>query len=190
MGWSCGFSPVIERGLRAQGTAATFEKARADFETAWLTFLPLCIDADFEAYRRQQAWTRWKYSMYDAGCMLADPGGEREITLLLRRRDRSRLRGACLLPTYGGRAPWSDDPRPSEILASTGHFSGGAATRTPYVAIPVSVGNGGMGASGRHGLLAVTSSAQLLAGLVVVAVHRTAQGSGFGSRKRKNPNYG
>ena len=115
MGWSCGFSPVIDRGLRAQGTAATFEKARADFETAWLTFLPLCIDADFEAYRRQQAWTRWKYSMYDAGCMLADPGGEREITLLLRRRDRSRLRGACLLPTYGGRAPWSDDPRPSEI---------------------------------------------------------------------------
>ena len=27
-GWHCGFAPVIDRGLRAGGTSATFEKAR------------------------------------------------------------------------------------------------------------------------------------------------------------------
>ena len=40
-GWHCGFAPVIDRGLRAGGTSATFEKARA--------YLPRYTDADFNA---------------------------------------------------------------------------------------------------------------------------------------------
>jgi hypothetical protein len=69
-GWTVGFHPVIERGLRAIGTAASFEKARADFAAAWQDYLPWCTDLDFEEYRRQRAWTRWKYAMQDSGCKL------------------------------------------------------------------------------------------------------------------------
>jgi len=66
-GWHCGFFPAIDRGRRAGGTAATFEKARADFADAWSSYLPRCTDADFEGYRRQRAWTRWKYTMQETG---------------------------------------------------------------------------------------------------------------------------
>jgi hypothetical protein len=69
-GWRCGFPQVNDRGLRTQGTAATFEEARADFEAAWSAYLPRCTEADFEAYRRQQAWTHWKYQMHETGCRL------------------------------------------------------------------------------------------------------------------------
>jgi hypothetical protein len=44
-GWSCGFFPAIDRGLRAGGTTATFEKVRADFAAAWARYLPRCTDA-------------------------------------------------------------------------------------------------------------------------------------------------
>jgi hypothetical protein len=66
-GWHCGFSPAIDRGQRASGTATSFEKARADFADAWSSYLPRCTDADFEGYRRQRAWTRWKYTMQETG---------------------------------------------------------------------------------------------------------------------------
>lgn len=69
-GWSCGFFPAINRGLRADGTAATFEKARADFAAAWDAYLPHCTEADFDGYRRQRAWTAWKYMMHDTGSKL------------------------------------------------------------------------------------------------------------------------
>jgi hypothetical protein len=39
-GWNFGFYPVSHRGIRSEGTAATFDKARADFETAWKAYLP------------------------------------------------------------------------------------------------------------------------------------------------------
>jgi len=35
-GWSCGFHPLNW----VQGTAETFEEARADFEAAWRDYLP------------------------------------------------------------------------------------------------------------------------------------------------------
>src|SRR5690349_22956967 len=69
-GWHCGFSPAIDRGLRAGGTAATLEQARADFAEAWASYLPRCTEADFEGYRRQEAWTAWKYEMHETGCKL------------------------------------------------------------------------------------------------------------------------
>src|SRR5450755_2063498 len=67
-GWSCGFYPLSHRGRRAEGTAMTFAEARGDFEAAWREYLPNCTVADFTAYRRQRAFTEWKYAMSDAGC--------------------------------------------------------------------------------------------------------------------------
>jgi hypothetical protein len=34
-GWNCGFYPSSHHALQVQGTAETFEQARADFEAAW-----------------------------------------------------------------------------------------------------------------------------------------------------------
>jgi hypothetical protein len=34
-GWRCGFVPAMNRGLRADGTAESFEQARADFAAVW-----------------------------------------------------------------------------------------------------------------------------------------------------------
>jgi hypothetical protein len=64
--WQCGFYPPSHHGRHTEGTAETFEQARADFEAAWNEYLPKCTEADFEEYRRQEAWTAWKYAMHDA----------------------------------------------------------------------------------------------------------------------------
>lgn len=62
---------------------------------------------------------------------------------------------------------------------------------SPHVAVAVSLGRGDVGTSGRHRLLALSRSAQLLAGLVVVTIHETARGSSrFASRECKESNYG
>ncbi len=45
--WVCGFYPASHNGIREDGTAATFELARDDFEKAWRRILPRCTDADF-----------------------------------------------------------------------------------------------------------------------------------------------
>jgi hypothetical protein len=76
-GWDCGFYPVTHRREHADGTAETFEQARADFEAAWAEYLPKCTPADFEEYRRQRAWTAWKYAMHDTGTKMptAFPSG-------------------------------------------------------------------------------------------------------------------
>ena len=49
------------------GTAATFDEARADFEKAWTLFLSKRTEADFQAWRDQQAWTAEKYRRFDRG---------------------------------------------------------------------------------------------------------------------------
>jgi hypothetical protein len=67
---SAGSFPLSHRGVRADGIAATFEQARADFEAAWAHILPRCTDADFAEHRYQRAATAWKYSMWDAGCKM------------------------------------------------------------------------------------------------------------------------
>ncbi len=46
-------------GEHQNGTAATFEEARADFESAWQVFLSKRTEADFQAY-----------SLWDAGKLL------------------------------------------------------------------------------------------------------------------------
>jgi hypothetical protein len=67
-GWDVGISHAPHRG-RA-GYASSFDQARADFEVAWRDYLPRCTEADFIEYRRQRAWTAWKYAMHDAGLPL------------------------------------------------------------------------------------------------------------------------
>jgi len=65
--WNCGFYPGSHPGEHRSATAATFEQARADFETAWALFLSKRAEADFQAWRDQQEWTARKYAAWDAG---------------------------------------------------------------------------------------------------------------------------
>ena len=67
-GWTCCFNS--QRLRITEGTAPTFELARAKFEEAWQAYLPGCIDADFAEHREHRAWTTWKYAMHDAGLRL------------------------------------------------------------------------------------------------------------------------
>jgi hypothetical protein len=47
-GWSCGFFPGSHPGEHEDGTAATFEQARVDFDDAWQRFLSKRTEADFQ----------------------------------------------------------------------------------------------------------------------------------------------
>jgi hypothetical protein len=66
-GWNVGFYPASDRGLRASGTAKTFDAARAIFDMAWQWLLPKFTEADFTDYRRHRAFDAWKRAMWDAG---------------------------------------------------------------------------------------------------------------------------
>jgi hypothetical protein len=66
-GWSCGFYPGSHPGECTNGSAATFEQARSDFEEAWRAFLANRTEADFQEWRDQEAWTREKYRRFDRG---------------------------------------------------------------------------------------------------------------------------
>jgi hypothetical protein len=65
--WCCGFYPGSRPGECRSGTAATFDDARADFESAWRVFLSKRTEADFQAWRDQEAWTAEKYRRFDRG---------------------------------------------------------------------------------------------------------------------------
>ena len=65
--WDCGFYPGSHPGEHQSDTAATFDEARSDFETAWKVFLAKRTEADFQAWRDQQDWTARKYAMWQAG---------------------------------------------------------------------------------------------------------------------------
>ena len=62
-----GFCPGSEPGEQQNGTAATFDEARADFEGAWRVFLSKRTEADFQAWRDARDWTARKYAMWEAG---------------------------------------------------------------------------------------------------------------------------
>jgi hypothetical protein len=47
------------------GSAATFDQARADFEDAWPVFLSNRTEADFRAWREERDWTAEKYRRFD-----------------------------------------------------------------------------------------------------------------------------
>ena len=69
--WRCGFYPGSQPGECTNGTADTLEIARSDFEAAWRVFLAKCTEADFQAWREQQAWTAEKYRRFDRGERIA-----------------------------------------------------------------------------------------------------------------------
>jgi hypothetical protein len=66
-GWSCGFYPGSNPGECTNGSAATFDEARADFEAAWGLFLANRTEADFHEWRDHEAWTAEKYRRFDRG---------------------------------------------------------------------------------------------------------------------------
>jgi len=59
-GWSVGFYPGCGPGEHIVGSSVDFDHARAEFEAAWRMLLPKLTEADFQARRDQQAWTREK----------------------------------------------------------------------------------------------------------------------------------
>jgi hypothetical protein len=54
-GRALGFYPASHRGVRARGTAKSFDAARATPETAWHWLLPKLTESDFTEYRLQRA---------------------------------------------------------------------------------------------------------------------------------------
>ena len=72
-GWRCGFYPGSHPREHQSGTAATFDQARVDFETAWRVFLSNRTEADFQAWQDNRDWTAEKYRRFDRGeCMPHD----------------------------------------------------------------------------------------------------------------------
>ena len=65
--WLCGFYPGCDPGDHTNGTAATFDEARAGFEEAWHELLPNRTEADFQAWRDARDWTARKHAMWERG---------------------------------------------------------------------------------------------------------------------------
>jgi hypothetical protein len=66
-GWACGFYPGCHPRKCLDGTAATFDQARADFAAAWRVFQSKRTESDFQAWRDQRDWTAEKYRRFDRG---------------------------------------------------------------------------------------------------------------------------
>jgi hypothetical protein len=84
--WGCGLSAALNRRLSADGTAASFDEARDAFGAAWAKLESLIKPEDYDAHRRQRAFTAWKYAMWERGelmpsqrpnSMMTCPCGER-----------------------------------------------------------------------------------------------------------------
>jgi hypothetical protein len=65
--WLCGFYPGSDPGEQTGGTAASFNRARADFEAASRQFSAKRTEADFQAWRDQRDRTAQKYAMWERG---------------------------------------------------------------------------------------------------------------------------
>jgi hypothetical protein len=65
--WQCGFYPGSRPDEYLDGTAATFDQARADFEKAWRRLSAQRTEADYQAWRDQRDWTARKYAMWERG---------------------------------------------------------------------------------------------------------------------------
>ena len=70
MGLDLRFLPGSEPGEFRDGTAATFDQARADFEVAWKRFSANRTEADYQAWRDRRDSTARKYAMWKAGELL------------------------------------------------------------------------------------------------------------------------
>ncbi|MGC0389345.1 hypothetical protein ABIF91_001699 [Bradyrhizobium sp. USDA 241] len=63
--WNCGFYPGCDPGQSTNGTAETFEQARAGFEEAWRKLLVTRTEAHFELWRQSRDFHAWKDRMHD-----------------------------------------------------------------------------------------------------------------------------
>lgn len=52
------------------GTAEGFDDARAAFQKAWGRVAPTVTETERNAFRFQEAFTAWKYAMWDARCRM------------------------------------------------------------------------------------------------------------------------
>lgn len=68
--WSCGFYPGTEPGQHSTGTAETLALARAEFGRACEVLFATRTEADFQKRRDAQAFTAWKYTMWNADTKL------------------------------------------------------------------------------------------------------------------------
>src|SRR5262245_32447300 len=68
--WRCCCDSATHRGIRAEGAAYEFARARADFDSAWREMRPQITEADFMEQRRERAHTAWKHEMWESGCKL------------------------------------------------------------------------------------------------------------------------
>lgn len=69
--WSCGFYPGCD--LRTQMSAGgedLFDDAKAAFQKAWELLQPQITPAMLDEWRKDRAYTKWKYAMRDAGCQM------------------------------------------------------------------------------------------------------------------------
>jgi hypothetical protein len=64
------FVPPSHRGRDLAGYSSSFGQARDAFEAAWKDYLTRCTPPDLDDYRRQCAWTGWKYAMHDVDLRL------------------------------------------------------------------------------------------------------------------------
>jgi hypothetical protein len=69
-GWSVGFYPGTEPGTYRQGSATSFESARAAFDAAWLKLAPTLTEESFESWRRSRDFHAWKYRMWAEKCRM------------------------------------------------------------------------------------------------------------------------
>lgn len=65
--WSCGFYPGCNPGQQSAGNEDTIENARVAFQVAWQTLRPEITSAMINEWRARQAFTAWKYAMWDGG---------------------------------------------------------------------------------------------------------------------------
>ena len=55
---------------RESGTADTIDEARAAFQKAWDRIGPTITPEERIAWLEKEAFTAWKYAMWDAGCQM------------------------------------------------------------------------------------------------------------------------
>jgi hypothetical protein len=66
-GWILGFYPGTEPEEYRDGTAETFDLARADFDAAWKALLPTLTEAHYQRWRHARDRTAEKYAMWERG---------------------------------------------------------------------------------------------------------------------------
>ena len=117
-GWNCGFYPGSHPRECTDGTAATFDQARAEFEKAWRVFLSNRTEADFQEWRDQRDWTAEKYRRFDRGERMP-PDWKTAAARLSASEGRTRGRGVA--GRNGSVDPGRDVGRPDDVRADWRH---------------------------------------------------------------------